>query len=154
MKKHLVIAALTAALGSALATPSGADEHRKNAEKLIEALRVKESFDQNVHKLVLAQLQAQPGFHGYRDVLLDYYTRYVGWDAVREDVIAEYEKAFTNDELVALTEFYGSELGRKSLTLAPRIEATAYSAGIDRAEENYLELQRLVDAKNEAMKMQ
>jgi hypothetical protein len=129
-------------------------ESRELVTALMKTLRTREAFDQHVQNVVLSQIQRQPEVVAYRDVLTEFYTKYVGFEGLREPMTQSYLEHFSKQELSELLAFYSSPVGQKALSLLPSIASGALDIGIKNASEHNSELQGMIDAKAEMLNME
>jgi hypothetical protein len=76
-------------------------------------------------------VSALPDKHGgqaFVNTLVKDYQKKFNADAVNEQVVAIYDKHFTDDEIKGLLQFYSSPLGRKFAAEMPKIAAEAQAA--------------------------
>jgi hypothetical protein len=124
------------------------------AEKLTVAFHVRAAFDQHIQRVVMARIQGQNELVSYKDVLLEFYNKFLGWEAIRPPTVASYIKNFSEEELSQLLAFYSSDLGQKSVSLLPGIASAVLEVGMLEAVKNEELLQEMVNQKNELFQMQ
>jgi hypothetical protein len=129
-------------------------ESTKLVASLMEALHTQQAFDQHVQSVVLGQIQRQPEVVVYRDVLTEFYTKYVGFDGLREPLTRRYLEHFSKEELSEILAFYSSPAGQKALSTLPSIASGTLEVGLRRASENNDELQSMINAKAEILNME
>lgn len=120
------------------------DSHLKAAKDAISALRVTRSFDQILPSasegLKIAIIQANPNFSDEISLTVD--NEALKLAPRRADLENEagliYAKRFSEEELLTIAEFYGSDLGQKLLTEQPSVgrelvrAAEIWTSGITR----------------------
>ena len=102
---------------------SWADEasHRQAVEELFAQIDMAVTVDQTVQQVAAALTGAVPEDMGYRDAVDAYVHKYIGWEALKDEVVALYVKTFTEPEVQGLITFYNTEAGRKLLAQSPAI---------------------------------
>jgi hypothetical protein len=144
---------LSAALALALtvfAAPTLAQsspEQRAAATELLVAMRAPEMLESSVRTMLDAQLRNTPELAAVQDVMRDFVTRYVSWEALREQYVEIYARAFTEDELRQMTDFYRSDVGQKLARAAPRLLAEGAALGERAVQEHRAELERMFVAR-------
>ena len=77
-----------------------------------------------------------------RDTLYTFLNKHVGWQALREDLTRMYMKAFSEDELKAMNDFYITPTGQKVIHLVPQLVSQRNQIAMHRLQENIGELQQ------------
>lgn len=126
-------------------------EADKQAEQLFNVIGLEATFDQAMKQMVNVQLQQNPGLEPYKDILLQFFEKYTGYDSVKAELIKAYTEAFTVSELKELTTFYGSDLGQKALRKMPELMGQAAQNGVARVQANMGELQGLIKKESERL---
>ena len=140
--------ALTLLCVTALPSPAAADEASKAAAtRLVDATMSEEIFDKLLDSMVQMQVQAAPQAAPFREVMMEFFSKYMTWEDARAETIRLYAEEFTATELDEMTKFYSSPTGRKALEKMPTISQQGMAPGMRRAEENRSELQAAMQAK-------
>jgi len=100
-----------------------ADEasHRQAVEELFDQIGMEATVDQTVQQVAAALTGAVPEDMGYHDAVAAYVNKYIGWEALKDEVVALYLKAFTEPEVNKIKAFYGTAAGLKLLDQTPGI---------------------------------
>ena len=149
--RHLTFVFVAAIVVSTLAFADDLSEsHLAASEEFLEVSKAGELADSALEWRVQSQLDSDPGFADYEDVLREFLIEHVGWKAVKTDVIRMYAEAFTEAELRELTEFYRTPIGQKAIRLLPELMARLAQAGQERVQENMADLRdRILQRKKE-----
>lgn len=148
MKKSFAAAvALALALAAAPARAQSSPELRAAATELLVAMRAPEMLEGSVRTMLDAQLRNAPELQGVQDVLRDFVARYVSWEALREQYVEIYARAFTEDELRQMTDFYRSDVGQKLARATPRLMAESAALGERAVLTHRAELQQMIVAR-------
>src|SRR4051812_6424350 len=93
LKTPLMLALATVAL---LARPGLADEksHREAAEDLLTIMEADKQMQLAIDQSLEVQIKSNPQLAQFRDVLKAFFSKYMTWDAVKEDMISAYADAF------------------------------------------------------------
>ncbi|HEV7587359.1 MAG TPA: DUF2059 domain-containing protein [Longimicrobium sp.] len=107
----LALAALLALAGR----PAVAQESLRHelALQLLEAMRMPEQIQASVATAAATQARQNPDLPGLGDVLREFLSRYVTWDAMKDEYAELYAGAFTEEELREMTAFYRTPTGQK-----------------------------------------
>jgi hypothetical protein len=96
-------------------------EAEKAAYKLFDVLKMKEGISSALNQSLQVQVKRQPAMKPYEDIYKKFFAKYTKWDDMKKDLAKLYAQAFTVKEMQELTKFYSSEVGKKSLTIMPRL---------------------------------
>jgi hypothetical protein len=112
MKSTLL--ALAAVLAIA-ARPAAAQETLRHelALQLLEAMRMPDQIAASVATVVATQTRQNPDLPGLGEILREFLSRYVTWDAMKDEYAELYAGAFTEEELREMTAFYRTPTGQK-----------------------------------------
>ncbi|HEU4557451.1 MAG TPA: DUF2059 domain-containing protein [Longimicrobium sp.] len=148
MTKLLAAAlALALTLPAAPARAQSSAEQRAAATELLVAMRAPEMLESSVRTMLDAQLRNAPELANVQDVLRDFVNRYVSWEALREQYVEIYARAFTEDELRQMTDFYRSDVGQKLARTGPRLLAEGAALGERAVFEHRAELEQMIMAR-------
>ncbi len=123
-----------------------ADEasHRQAVEELFAQIDMAMTVDQTVQQVAAALTGAVPEDMGYRDAVDAYVHKYIGWEALKDEVVALYVKTFTEPEVRELIAFYNTAAGRKLLAQTPAIGQEVSASVHRRLVENSAELKKMM----------
>lgn len=139
----LVLALSFPAFAHAGATP----ESRLEAERLLAAIDMQKTLDAAIALNVDAQVKAQPELAPFRQVMLDFFHKYMSYEALKVQLVEAYAEAFTADELKQIRAFNESPTGRKAMSLLPSLMAQGAEIGQKQVEAHLPELTRMVQEK-------
>ena len=114
--------------------------HKKAALELIEALNMKQQHEDGLEQMINVQMEANPGLRAYRHIMKEFLVKYMGWDALKDDIVRVFADAFTRKEMKKLTKFYTSKLGQKAAKKVPELSQTGAMIGMQRVQANMAEL--------------
>ena len=119
-------------------------DSRAEAEALFEAIDMRVTVDQNVGVMLDAQIKQRPDLAPYRNVMQAYFEKYMGYDALKDDLIGLYMATFTGKELREVRKFAETTAGRKVIVQMPMLMRQGAEIGTKRAQEHLAELQQMV----------
>ncbi len=120
---------------------SGAEQE---AEKLLDTMKMSKAMEQGVAKMIGLQIQQNPGMAPYRSVLLEFFSKHMNFERLKDDLIFIYAEAYTEEELKIINTFYASKVGQKTIQLMPELMAKGSQVGQQRVQDNIHELQQMI----------
>ncbi len=120
--------------------------HRAGAEKLLVVMGAEKNHATTLDNLLKAQIRQNPAIMPMHEPVREFFTRHLGWEAIKEDMIRLYAEAFTEDELRQLVDFYQSPIGQKWAQQLPSLAAKSMQKAQERMREHLPELQATLKA--------
>jgi hypothetical protein len=114
------------------------------ARNLFKSMGLSKIYKQIVDQATEGLVKRQPALARIKTEIRDFYAKYIGWDAIKEDLARVYAKYFTPRELKDLEAFYSTPTGRKALRLTPQIMAEGRRIGMEKVIAHRDELKKLV----------
>jgi hypothetical protein len=133
-------------LGSPAAHPAEADGHRKAVERLFELTHLQRLIEDSVDNVLTLQITQNPALAAHRDALRAFLEKYIGWQALKDDLTTMYLQAFTEAELDEMNAFYSSATGQKVLQRLPELVQQRNRLAMQRLQEHIGELQQAIGA--------
>jgi hypothetical protein len=123
-----------------------ADEvsHRQAAETLLTVIKAEQDIQESADRLLESLLRQNPQLVAHSAAIKLFVTKYVNWPSLKDDMIALYVQAFTEDELKQLTTFYHSPIGQKAADKMPELANAGAQLGITRLRANSAELREII----------
>ncbi len=151
MKTTITLSTVAAAL-LMISSTGRADEasHRQAAEDLLNYTNAPKQFQNAIDQSVNMQVKANPQLAPKAGVLKKFFSRYMSWDSMKDDMIKIYTDAFSEQELKELTDFYKSPIGKKVLEKMPEIMGKGMQLGVSRVQRNQAELIRMLKEDSES----
>jgi hypothetical protein len=144
---HLITLLLAASLilpGLSVADDKGQLEQ---VEILFKLTRMEQKINDSVESVAQLQLRQNPELGPRRDRLMAFLEKYIGWNAVREDLTNMYLQTFTEQELKAMNDFYITPTGQKVINAVPKLVQERNRLAMQRLQQNIGELQAIMSAK-------
>jgi len=147
MNRGYLIAVLFAA-SVILPGLTAADEkgHLEQVEILFKLTRMEQKINESVESVAQLQLRQNPALAAKSDQLMAFLEKNIGWNAVKADLYAMYMKAFTEDELKTINDFYITPVGQKVIVIVPQLVQERNRLAMQRLQENIGELQEIMSA--------
>ena len=121
------------------------------AYTLMEQTDMKGVFDQAMQDSLEQQLAVNPALAPYKDVMEQFFDRYVNFESIKPQLAALYASRFSADELNTLTEFYSTDTGKKAMELMPELMQEGASIGQTQVMAHQDELQRMLLERKEEL---
>lgn len=142
----LVVALL---MFSFVSTPAVAvsKSHRSAAEELLNASGMKDSMNKMIEQMVQLQLRQKPMMEPYRDIMLGFFRKYLGYENIRNDFIDIYTEEFSEKELREISAFYRTPTGRKTIEKMPILMNKGAQVGMGKVKTHINELREMIQEK-------
>lgn len=147
MKKLLLLAALALAARPAAAqqsAPGPAASHVQAAEQLLAASDAENAMRDGMRRMMDIQAQQNPALASMRDVLEEFFARYMGWERMKPEMVRVYTSTFSESEIRELTAFYRTDIGRKLAERMPEIMARSTEMSQRIVQEHMPELTQMI----------
>ena len=129
-----------------------ADDALKEAEKLLELSGTKQAMDQVADMMLAQELQNNPTLVPFESVMRQFFFKYLSYESTKDELAKLYTTEFTKEELVAINEFYSTEVGQKSVKAMPGLMQQAGDLAMRRVQDNIHELQEMIAKEAERLK--
>src|SRR5690606_3617753 len=86
--------------------------HLQAAEEVLVEANTEVVMTRAMDEVLQLQLQQNPSPAPFEDVMRGFLAEYLGWEALRSDMIRLYAAAFTEDELREIAAFYRTPTGQ------------------------------------------
>jgi len=120
------------------------DSHRQAVEKLFELTHMQQKIEVSVSNVASLQLRQNPALREHEDLLTGFLEQNIGWTGMKDDLIAMYMKAFSEQELNEINAFYGTPGGQKLIQRLPELIQQRDRLAMQRIQENIGELQQAI----------
>ena len=152
MKRFFILFILFSMVPSVYAAISAS--HRQAAEELLQVTGMKTNMERMIVQMVEMQLQQKPGMDAYRDVLLQFFTKYLGYNSIKSDFIDIYTAEFNERELRELIAFYNTPVGKKTITKLPVLMQKGAQIGMSKVRTHQNELRDMLQAEAKRLEQQ
>jgi len=132
----------TLILASTTASYAASDSHRQAVARLFELTHMPKLIDDSVDGVLNLQIAQDPALAEHREALRAFLQKYIGWQALKDDLTAMYLQAFTEAELDEMNAFYSSPTGQKVLQRLPELVQQRNQLAMQRLQEHIGELQQ------------
>ena len=127
-------------------TAFSANDAIKEAERLLGIMGIDTALEQSIEQMLHVQLQQNPALAPYKNVLMEFFSKYMSYESLKPDMVKIYANAFSADELRELNDFYRTPVGMKTIELMPTLMGQGAQLGASRVQENIGELEQMIQA--------
>ncbi len=128
------------------------DPKIKATYELFEAMKLSDTFGKTITKMLDIQIKQRPAMGPYRQVMLKFFEKYMGWDSLKVDMAKIYASKFSLEEINKLTAFYKTPLGTKMARLTPQLAGEGAALGQRRVQANLGVLKQMIVAETARLK--
>lgn len=155
MKRLLITVVLAATffVTSGHASAAGSS-HYKAAEDLLAMMDMENLMQKSISQMLQVQLQRQPQMEPYKDVMLEFFSKYLSWSSLKDEYIDIYVSEFDESELRDMIAFYKTSTGQKALNKMPLLMNRGAQIGSRKVQENAHILRQMITAKAQELQGQ
>jgi len=103
-------------------------------------------IEESVDNVLALQIAQNPALAEHREALRAFLQKYIGWQALKDDLAVMYLQAFTEAELDQMNAFYSSPTGQKVLQRLPELVQQRNQLAMQRLQQHIGELQQEIGA--------
>jgi hypothetical protein len=133
---------LSAAPGAAAQTAT--TNHEQAALEFLRAIGIEKIVQQISTALANNLIRTNPTLAVHRDVIVEWSSKYVTWEAAAPEMVKAYTVAFSEPELREIIVFYRSPTGQKMASHLPELMESAAAAGGRLAGAHIADLERML----------
>ncbi|WP_183568049.1 DUF2059 domain-containing protein [Mucilaginibacter sp. SP1R1] len=128
------------------AVPEPSASHLKAAEQLLIATGVNNLFGGMMDKMIVTSSNQMPEEHraSYIKVMNTFIAKYFTWDTLKDRIAKLYATEFTEDELIRLSAFYNTPLGKKVSSKLPALTEKGMLIGQQAVADHRPELEQMM----------
>ncbi len=120
--------------------------------RLFDAMQTRVTMDKTIETLVDSQIRNMPQMLPFRQTFLDFFRKYMAYDAMKKDMAEIYLREFKPEEIRELIRFYGTPIGRRLAAAQPVLAVEGARVGEDRVKAHQGELQQKIMEQVQKMK--
>ncbi len=137
---------------SPLSQAADNNSHLQQVEVLFRLTQMEKKIDESVDSVLQLQLQQSPQLADKKDQMRSFFSKYIGWNAIKKDLAGIYMQTFTEDELKSINDFYITPTGQKVINELPQLVQQRNQVAMQRLKENVGELQQILANSTAAQK--
>jgi hypothetical protein len=146
--KNCIVVGLVLFMSCAIAK----GQHEIEAERFLELSGAQATMNTMADMVLTQELKQNPALVPYEKVLVIFLKKHLSYEALKDEFISVYVKAFTKEELAAMNEFYSSKVGKKVVRLAPVLMRRGGDIGTKRVQDNMDELKEMIQQEADRLK--
>lgn len=116
------------------------------AHTLLKTMDMENTYKKMIQNVTDMQIKQSPQLEAMKPTMMAFFDKYMGWNALKDDMAAIYAKHYTAKELEELNAFYLTPVGQKTVKLMPTISAEGMQVGQAKVAAHMGELQELIMA--------
>lgn len=136
-------------IGSASLYASDSSQ-RQQVETLFRLTQMEKKIQDSVDSVVQLQLRQNPQLAEHEKTMHDFFEKYIGWNALKDELADMYMQKFTEQELTDINAFYITPVGQKVITVLPELVQQRNQLAMMRLQQNIGELQKIIGAQKPA----
>jgi hypothetical protein len=118
--------------------------HKQQVETLFRLTQMEKKIQDSVDSVVQLQLRQNPQLGQHEQAVREFFTKYIGWNALQNDVTEMYLATFSEEELEQINAFYITPAGQKVITELPQLVQQRNQLAMQRLQQNIGELQQII----------
>jgi hypothetical protein len=111
---------------------------------------MEKKIQESVDSVVQLQLRQNPQLMLHEKTMHDFFTKHIGWNALKDELADMYMRRFTEEELTKINAFYITPAGQKVITVLPELVQERNQLAMMRLQQNIGELQQIIGEKKPA----
>jgi len=146
MKRNYLINTLTTlllCLGSANLNASDSSQ-RQQVKTLFRLTQMEKKIQDSVDSVVQLQLRQNPQLMLHEKKVHDFFTKHIGWNALKDELADMYMRKFSEKELEEINAFYITPSGQKVIKVLPELVQERNQLAMMRLQQNIGELQKII----------
>ena len=119
---------------------------RQQVETLFRLTQMEKKIQESVDSVVQLQLRQNPQLAQHEKSIHEFFTKYIGWNALKDELADMYMRRFSEKELTEINAFYITPAGQKVITVLPELVQERNQLAMMRLQQNIGELKQLIGA--------
>lgn len=124
--------------------------HKQQVETLFRLTQMEKKIQESVDSVVQLQIRQNPQLLTHEKTIHEFFTKYIGWDALKDELADMYMQKFTEKELTEINAFYITPVGQKVITVLPELVQERNQLAMMRLQKNIGELQQIIGVQKPA----
>jgi len=118
--------------------------HARAAEQLLDVLSLRTNLEHSIAQALNIQIKENPDLAKHKVDIEKFYAKYMGFDALKDEMVRMYMDAFTEQELKEIIRFYQTSTGKKIVNVVPKLMNEGIALGQRQVQAHIGELQQIV----------
>jgi len=124
--------------------PSTPETHRRAVYELFDVIHLKSTLEQALDTSLRTQIEANPKLRPLESVMRRFMAKYLSIDGIRDPLASLYMDRFSELEIVQLTAFYRTPLGKRTIDEVPKLLEEGGRIGKAKVQEHMDELKDMI----------
>lgn len=137
---------------SPLSQAADNNSHLQQVEVLFRLTQMEKKIDESVDSVLQLQLQQNPQLDKHSKQMRTFFSKYIGWDALKKDLAGMYMQTFSEEELKSINDFYITPTGQKMINELPQLVQQRNQLAMQRLQANITELQQILASSDAVQK--
>jgi uncharacterized protein len=120
--------------------------HRQQVDTLFRLTQMEKKIQESVDNVLQLQLRQNPALQKNSKDLKSFLQKYIGWQAMKDDLADMYLRTFSEAELEQINAFYITPAGQKVINVVPQLVQQRNQIAMMRLQKNIGELQQIMSA--------
>lgn len=90
---------------------------RQQVETLFKLTQMEKKIQESVVSVVQLQLRQNPQLAEHEKTMHEFFNKYIGWNALKDEIADMYMQKFSEKELTKINAFYITPVGQKVITV-------------------------------------
>lgn len=138
---------LVSVSGTMAQTQAPSASHTQAAEALLTAMETPKTVNDNLQQMITMQMEQMPAMKQAEVEVRSFFAKYMGWEAIKADLVKMYTDEFTEKELKDMTAFFKTPTGKKMAAKQSTLTMKSAQIGQEKIEPHMMELQQILQQK-------
>lgn len=128
------------------------ESHQQAANDLLISMNLNQTMIATVEKMVEFEIQKNPQLSLFKEVMTEFFEKYMTGDILYKDMATMYMEEFTEKELIDMTIFYKTPTGQKAIEKLPILTQKGAQWGQKQVTDHIDELKTMVEEETKRLK--
>ncbi|SFV68552.1 hypothetical protein MNB_SV-13-659 [hydrothermal vent metagenome] len=116
------------------------------ANELLKTMHMEKTYEGMIANITQIQIQRNQKLKMIEPTIHAFFDKYMGWEALKDDMATMYAKRYSSEELAEVIAFYKTEVGQKTLAFMPEIAIKGTEIAQKKLSAHIGELKEMVEA--------
>lgn len=140
----IVVLAVLLASGTLASPQPASSSHEDAVKEMFKLMGLEQTMRAGSTTMIDAHIQGNPAIAPFRDVLINWSSKYLTWETMAPPLLKLYMETFTEAETRELNAFYRTSTGKKALEKMPELMQKGAAIGMEVAKAHQAELETML----------
>ena len=140
----LLLSVIALTMTSVTSKAAAISSHQQQVETLFKLTQMEKKVNESVDSVMQMQLSQNPQLSQHKAEIRAFFEKHMGWSAMKNDITEMYLRAFSEEELKAINDFYITPVGQKVINTLPDLIQQRNQLAMRRLQQNIGDLQKIV----------